>query len=162
MAFRFLTAGDIHIGRHPVRVPPDQDIREFTPKRAWQALVQKAITSKVDAVALTGDVVDQDNRFYEAFPDLQVGVQKLIDEGIHVIGVSGNHDYDVLPRLAKEIEGFQLLGRGGIWEDLSVEGRDGTPVRFVGWSFPHRHVTTACSTSDSVTAPSSGTWTRSY
>ena len=74
MAFRFLAAGDIHLGRRPARVPPDQDVSEFAPRRAWRALVQTAIAQQVDAIALTGDVVDQDNRFYEAFSDLQDGV----------------------------------------------------------------------------------------
>lgn len=141
MAFRFLTAGDIHLGRHPNRVPADQDASEFTPRRAWRALVQAAITQQVDAIVLTGDVVDQDNRFYEAFSDLQDGVQQLVNEGIRVLAVAGNHDFDVLPRLARQINGFDLLGEGGTWETISLDSRDRTPVRFVGWSFPRGHVT---------------------
>lgn len=141
MAFRFLTAGDIHLGRRPARVPPDQDASEFAPRRAWRALVQTAIAQQVDAIALTGDVVDQDNRFYEAFSDLQDGVQQLVNEGIRVLAVAGNHDFDVLPRLVGQIEGFHLLGEGGTWETISLNSRDGTSVRFVGWSFPRRHVT---------------------
>ncbi len=141
MAFRFLAAGDIHLGRRPARVPPDQDVSEFAPRRAWHALVQTAIAQQVDAIALTGDVVDQDNRFYEAFSDLQDGVQQLVNEGIRVLAVAGNHDFDVLPRLAGQINGFDLLGEGGTWETISLSARDGTPVRFVGWSFPRRHVT---------------------
>ena len=141
MAFRFLTAGDIHLGRRPARVPSDQDASEFAPRRAWRALVQTAIAQQVDAIALTGDVVDQDNRFYEAFSDLQDGVQQLVNEGIRVLAVAGNHDFDVLPRLAEQIDGFDLLGEGGTWETISLSSRDGTSVRFVGWSFPLRHVT---------------------
>ena len=141
MAFRFLTAGDIHLGRRPARVPSDQDASEFAPRCVWHALVQTAIAQQVDAIALTGDVVDQDNRFYEAFSDLQDGVQQLVNEGIRVIAVAGNHDFDVLPRLARQIDGFDLLGEGGTWETISLSSRDGTSVRFVGWSFPRRHVT---------------------
>jgi len=141
MAFPFLTAGDIHLGRHLRRVLPDQDESEFAPRRAWRALVRTAIRQQVDAIALTGDVVDQDNRFYEAFSDLQDGVRQLVNEGIRVLAVAGNHDFDVLPRLARQIDGFDLLGAGGTWEAASLTSRDGTPVRFVGWSFPRRHVT---------------------
>ncbi len=141
MAFSFLTAGDIHLGRRPARVPVDQDASEFAPRRVWRALVQTAIAQQVDAIALTGDVVDQDNRFYEAFSDLQDGVQQLVNEGIRVLAVAGNHDFDVLPRLARQIDGFDLLGEGGTWETISLSSRDGTSVRFVGWSFPRRHVT---------------------
>jgi len=141
MAFSFLATGDIHLGRRPARVPLDQDASEFAPRRAWRALVQTAIAQQVDAIALTGDVVDQDNRFYEAYSDLQDGVQQLISEGIGVFAVAGNHDFDVLPRLARQIDGFNLLGQGGRWETASLSARDGTAVRFVGWSFPSRHVT---------------------
>jgi len=141
MAFRFLTAADIHLGRRPSRVPPDQDARELAPRVAWRTLVQTAISQQVDAVALTGDVVDQDNRFYEALSDLQNGVEKLVDQGIRVLAVAGNHDFDVLPRLARHIDGFSVLGEGGAWETISLNSRDGTSVRFVGWSFPRGHVT---------------------
>ncbi|NLF32715.1 MAG: DNA repair exonuclease [Planctomycetes bacterium] len=141
MAFRFLTAGDIHLGRRPARVPRDQDSPQFAPRHAWDALVASAIAQQVDAVALTGDVVDQENRFYEAFSDLHRGVRRLVDAGIAVVAVAGNHDCDVLPRLAAQIDGFRLLGRDGRWEAVELNGRDGTRVRFVGWSFPRRHVT---------------------
>jgi DNA repair protein SbcD/Mre11 len=141
MAFRFLTAGDIHLGRRPSRVPEDRDAREFAPRQAWNALVETAIAQRVDAIALSGDVVDQENRFYEALSDLQRGVQRLVSEGIPVIAVAGNHDFEVLPRLAAQLDGFHLLGQGGVWESLTVQSSTGTTVRFLGWSFPRQHVT---------------------
>ena len=122
-------------------MPADQDARAFAPRRAWRALVSEAIAEKVDAVALTGDVVDQDNRFYEAFSQLQDGVRKLVDSGIAVVAVAGNHDFDVLGRLTGHIDGFHLLGRGGKWQTITVDGAGGTAVRFLGWSFPGRYVT---------------------
>jgi exonuclease SbcD len=140
MAFRFLAAGDIHLGRRPARVPLDQDASEFAPGCAWRALVRTAIAQKVDAIALTGDVVERDNRFYEAFSDLQGGVQELVDKGIRVLAIAGNHDFDVLPRLAGQIRGFDLLGEGGVWQAISLTSQDGTHVRFEGWSFPRGHV----------------------
>ncbi len=140
MAFRFFIAGDIHLGRRPGRVPVDLDAEEFTPRQAWHALVDRALAQRVDAVALTGDVVDQDNRFYEALSDLHGGVRKLLDAGIAVLAVAGNHDYNVLPRLARQIDGFRLLGQGGDWEAVSLGSAQGMPVRFVGWSFPRQHV----------------------
>ena len=141
MPFHLLAAGDLHLGRRPARVPPDLDTTEFFPRRAWLALVQTAIERRVDAAVLTGDVVDQDNRFYEAFSILQEGVQQLVDKGIRVLAVAGNHDFDVLPRLARQIDGFDVLGEGGTWQGISLTSQDGTPTRFEGWSFPRRHVT---------------------
>jgi len=154
MVFRFLAAGDIHLGRRSSRVPQNLGSAEFSPEHAWFALVQAAISQKVDAVALTGDVVDQDS-FYEAFSTIQEGVRQLVDAGIEVIAVAGNHDFDVLPRLTKQIEGIQLLGQGGLWETIPLESQDGMRVRFVGWSFPRRHVnenplTNFTTTEDSV------------
>jgi DNA repair exonuclease SbcCD nuclease subunit len=140
MAFRVLTAGDIHLGRRPVRLPTELDARSLTPAAAWRAMVDLAIAQRVDAVALTGDVVDQENRFYEAWSDLRQGVAKLTDAGIDVLAVAGNHDCDVLGRLAEQIEGFRLLGAGGRWETLVLQGAQGQAARFVGWSFPKRHV----------------------
>ena len=32
----------------------------------WEAIVDRAIEEKVDLVALSGDVVNHDNRFFEA------------------------------------------------------------------------------------------------
>jgi predicted phosphodiesterase len=94
----------------------------------------------VDAVVLTGDVVDESNKFYEAFSALQAGVGRLVDADIPILAVSGNHDFDVLPRIADQIPEFHLLGRGGIWQDFILE-IDGTPAaRLQGWSFPSRHV----------------------
>ena len=84
----------------------------------WEMIVDRAITETVDAVALSGDIVDQDNRFFEATGPLERGILLLASKGIHTFAVSGNHDYDVLHRLADSIgsEHFHLLGRGGQWE----------------------------------------------
>ncbi len=51
--------------------------------------------------------------------------------------MAGNHDVEVLPRLADQIPEFKLIGRGGRWETVDVYGPDGSSVRIAGWSF-HR------------------------
>jgi hypothetical protein len=57
-----------------------------------------------------------------------------------VLGVVGNHDVEALPRLARMIAGFELLGEGGRWESRVIE-KDGRPaVEILGWSFPERQV----------------------
>ena len=140
MGVRILCTGDVHLGRRPTRIPQHLDARSLGPRHVWQAFVEKACGLRVDAVALTGDVVDKSNRFYEAFSALQSGVEQLLKNGIPVFAVSGNHDFDVLPRLADQIGEFHLLGRDGRWEEAILE-RDGEKAaRFVGWSFPERHV----------------------
>jgi len=137
-----LVAGDLHIGRRPASLPAGwaADPR-FSATAAWEQIVETALAEGVDALALTGDVVDRDNRFYEAFGPLTRGLRRLAEAGIETLAVAGNHDFDVLPRLAEQVrsEHFHLLGRGGIWE-RRVIARPGRPA-FVaeGWSFPREH-----------------------
>src|SRR5690606_28513558 len=70
---------------------------------------------------------------------LREGVERLTAAGIAVLGVAGNHDVKVLPRLADSVPGFRLLGRGGQWERTLVRGRGGE-ADILGWSFPERVV----------------------
>lgn len=108
----------------------------------WERIVELAIDQDVDLVAVTGDVVDRENRFYEALGPLEEGIRRLAEREIPVFAVSGNHDFDVLPRVADVVddEYFHLLGRGGKWEERIFE-RDGKPLlQILGWSFPAQHV----------------------
>lgn len=139
MATQILCTGDLHLGRYPSRVPARK--RELSVEQLWQDLVTYAVQQHVDAVALTGDVVDNENATYESLGPLQKGLGRLGEAGIDTIAVAGNHDYDALPRLDQMVEAsrFQLLGRGGQWEGALVEPEDATPVQFLGWSFRNAH-----------------------
>ncbi len=145
MALRILVTGDLHIGRTssrlPTSIPPDSEILRAV--NGWHSIVDHAVNNDVDLLLLTGDVADQDNKFWEAIGPLQTGLRRLAEHGVRTLAVSGNHDHDVLPRLAEALgdEGnFMLLGRGGQWqrETITVDGR---PVLHVdGWSFPEKVV----------------------
>jgi DNA repair exonuclease SbcCD nuclease subunit len=111
----------------------------------WHAIVDRAILEEVDLVTLSGDIVDHDNRFFEATGPLEAGLAKLAAAGIHTYAVAGNHDYDVLPRIVDAVgtDHFHLLGRDGRWEQVEFI-RDGHPqLRIHGWSFPASHVLTS-------------------
>ncbi|MGH2560494.1 MAG: metallophosphoesterase family protein [Thermomicrobiales bacterium] len=139
---RVLCTGDIHIGRRASRIPPALDGRHFSCASAWEAVVNAAIEHDVDLVAVSGDVVDRENRFFEAYGPLENGLRRLAAAGIAVFAVTGNHDFDVLPRLAESTagNGLRLLGRGGRWETETVR-RNGRPaLHILGWSFPQEHV----------------------
>jgi len=137
---RLLCAADIHLGRRPSRLPDvlADHADDLDPAAGWRRLVQIALDRGVDALLLAGDVVDQDDDFFEAFADLRQGVERLTEAGIPVLGIAGNHDVQVLPRLAEAVPGFTLLGRGGRWQDHRLRGSDGARVRVLGWSFPAR------------------------
>lgn len=144
MPLKLLAVGDLHLGRSPSRLPAELEhrARDLGPAGAWQRIVSAAADARVDALALAGDVVEQEDDFFEAYRELADGVDKLLKAGIRVLAVAGNHDVQVLPRLADQIDGFELLGRGGRWEAATLQaGSDRLTVH--GWSFPQREVTTS-------------------
>jgi predicted phosphodiesterase len=138
---KLLCAADLHLGRVPARLPDGLplDARALGPAAAWRALVDRAVDERPDALLLAGDVVDDPRDVYEAYADLAEGVRRLQEHGVQVLAVAGNHDVEVLPRLADELSGLRLLGRGGRWEAVALR-RGGGIVRVAGWSFPHAHV----------------------
>jgi len=139
-SFQILCTGDVHLGRRPSRVPIDDD--RLSVQTGWERFVDRAVDRRVDAVVLTGDVVDSENQMYEAFGALDRGVHRLVDAELEVVAVAGNHDHEAFPRLMRSVDrdGVHLLGQGGNWDQVCVEGRDdGTSVRFVGWSFSQPH-----------------------
>lgn len=133
---KLLCAADLHLGRQPSRVPDALAGAELGPAAAWRRTVDVAVARGVQAVLLAGDVVENENDFFEAYADLRQGVERLAEAGIRVLAVSGNHDVRVLPRLAEAVPSFTLLGAGGRWQGEVLEGGDGRRVRVVGWSFP--------------------------
>lgn len=145
MAIRILATADIHMGRRPTRLANPDDAHRFSAARMWQTIVDCAIEQQVDLVVLAGDVVDHDNRFFEATGPLERGLARLGREGIPTFAVAGNHDFDVFPRVADVVGSghFRLLGRGGRWEEELFTSRDGQQLRLQGWSFPDMHFTTS-------------------
>ena len=144
---KLLALGDIHLGRRPSRLPEELAGRaaDFCPAKALQLTVDAAIENGVDAVLFAGDVVESEDDYFEALRELQTNIDRLTRAGIQVIAVAGNHDVNVLPRLAdlfKDISGFRLLGRGGQWESHTIKADDAT-VHLWGWSFPEKRVTSS-------------------
>ena len=142
---KLLVCGDVHIGRASSRVPESIARDQIWTVRAWHALVDLAVAEKVDLLCLTGDIADQDNRFWEAIGPLEQGIGAAAASGIRTVAVAGNHDHDVLGRLADSLDPnlrdhFTLLGRGGTWQRETIR-RDGRSVLHIdGWSFPDRYV----------------------
>lgn len=147
-AARLLFVGDVHLGRRPGGLPSDLDehgltAAELTPAAAWRNVVEYALREKVDAVVLAGDVVESENARFEAFGPLDREVRRLVQAGIDVIAVTGNHDVEALPRLARLLPEFRLLGAAGRWELLTVKRGDLPVAHLLGWSFPEDLVETS-------------------
>ena len=140
-----LAIGDVHLGTACSGVPEDVsswgvDGNELTPAAALRASVEFAIEQEVDAVLFAGDVVESTNARFEAMVPLEECIRRLLDAGIQVIAVAGNHDFEALPRLASLIDGFTLLGAGGEWESRVIERDGAICAEVIGWSFSERRV----------------------
>ncbi|MBW2446972.1 MAG: metallophosphoesterase [Deltaproteobacteria bacterium] len=143
-----LAIGDVHLGTTPSRVADvlsssGVDPADLTPAAALSTAVDWAIRDRVDAVLFAGDVVENSNARFEAIQPLQLAVDRLVDAGIPVLAVAGNHDVEALPRLAGIIEGFHLLGEGGRWESHVLHKGSRPVAEILGWSFPEPRVITS-------------------
>ncbi|MCA8970010.1 MAG: metallophosphoesterase [Planctomycetes bacterium] len=132
--------GDVHLGRTTASLPRaladhDLDVMDLSPIAAWKTLVEAVLASDAEAVVFAGDVVDSDNARFEAYGPLSSAVQRLTKAGVRVLAVAGNHDVEALPRLARELDGFELIGADGVWEERQLDA-----VTLVGWSFPRARV----------------------
>jgi len=132
-----LAIGDMHLGRPPAALPADLRSRqaELGPEVAWSRAVDSAIEHHVDAVLLAGDLVDRERDFFHAYGELKNGIRRLAEAGIPVLAVAGNHDTEILPRLAEEIDGLELLGVDGQWQRHAL-----AELTVLGWSFPRPQV----------------------
>lgn len=140
MGLKILATGDLHLGKRSSGV--SESVQESSTKFTWKRIVDWSIKNRVDVLVLTGDIVDQDNRYFEAIGPLQSGFEKLNQADIAVYMVAGNHDYDVLPQIAGtgKCNNVHLLGFNGEWE-VKTFSKNGEQIQFVGWSFPNQFVT---------------------
>lgn len=137
---RLLITGDLHLGRRSTRIP---DRIADTAAAAWGRTVDVALAHQVDAVLLSGDLIDQDNRYFEALGPLAHGLRQLQAANIPALAVAGNHDHATLPALAATLPAgaLTLLGAGGRWQQTTVTSRhDESRLHVMGWSFPARTV----------------------
>jgi len=140
MPIKILATADLHLGRKSSAVPSVAD--ESSTKHTWNNMVDRAIEQGVHVLLLSGDIIDQDNKYYEAIGPIQSGFDKLNKNGIAVYLVTGNHDFDVLAEIIRsnKYENIHLLGAGGNWEKKTYKSDEGM-LQVAGWSFPNKYVT---------------------
>lgn len=80
--------------------------------------------------------------YFESFGDFEAGLKELTNSNIPVYLVTGNHDFDVVPELLKNLSGYEIsqLGDGGEWGQAIVSKAGRPVVQLIGWSYPTRHV----------------------
>ena len=139
---KILLTGDVHVGRASSAIPGIAT-GGLLAASAWQRIVDLAINEGVAAVLISGDLVERSNKYFEAPGPIEAGLRKLSGQNIRTIAVAGNHDYDILPRLADEFVAqglrFELLGRNGQWTETTVTAGERS-VTVIGWSFPSAEV----------------------
>ncbi len=138
---KILCTADIHIGRRAARLPETAPRERFSTAAAWADIVEFCIEEEVDLLLCAGDIVDRDNRFFEAYSSLERGLTRLGEHDIHTCCVAGNHDFDVLKKLFAALKhpDLTLLGSAGGWERKEIATRGGRVI-VDGWSFPHQYV----------------------
>lgn len=136
-SIKILATADLHLGKRSSDVSGDH----ASTKHTLSKIVNYCIDKHVDVLVLCGDIVDWDNRFFEAYGPLQDAFDSLGKEGIKVYLVAGNHDFDVLPQIIKTGNNrhVHLLGQNESWEVREFTKNDHT-IQFVGWSFSRRFV----------------------
>ena len=142
MSIKVLATGDLHIGRRSSKIPTAfSDPEEFSCASMWMRLVDCALEEEVDLVLLSGDLVEQDNCFFEAIAPLERGLEKLRSHGIQTYATAGNHDARVLPQLTKLVQSgsLHLLGEKAAWQSIDCLKDNEPLVRIHGWSFHHHH-----------------------
>jgi len=142
--FRFLHAADIHLDS-PLRglsykdQAPAEVLREAS-RKAFRALVERAIDEEVAFVLLAGDLLDGDWKDARTPIFLAQQIGRLERESIPVLAVLGNHDAGTqLARVAALPRNLHLFGSAHA-ETRTVEGA-GEPVVVHGQSYSRRKVT---------------------
>lgn len=137
---RLLVSGDLHLGRYPGRVPPDDPA--LSVEAVARAIVDQAIERAVDAVVLAGDLADEANKHFEAFGVLERMLHRLADAGVQAYLVAGDHDYDVVGPIVDAVNSpfVRMLGRGQTWDVAAIEKGGRVAAYVVGWSYAGPHV----------------------
>lgn len=137
MGIKILATADLHLGKRSSDVMGDHASTKFT----LNTIVKYCIERGVDVLLLCGDIIDWDNRFFEAYGPLQDAFDRLGKQDIQVYLVAGNHDFDVLPQIIKtgNNKHVHLLGQNEKWE-VQKYTKNGHTIQFVGWSFSKRFV----------------------
>ncbi len=137
-----MVTGDLHLGRHPTKIPGVIDGKIFSPGSVWQDTVDAACRRAADAIVVSGDLIDQDNSFFEAWGPFESGLQRLAEADIPVFMVAGNHDSQVLEKFLNSMGDLncRLIGRNGNWERVTIEKDGKIVLNLDGWSYPTRNV----------------------
>lgn len=138
---RVLCTGDVHIGRPIAGIPERGSVPPLRTADAWRSIVELTQRERPDLLAISGDIVDERNKYFEAIGPVEDGLRELAEAGIPVVAVAGNHDWDVLPGIARKHPEFVIfLGANQQWQRYTLTQDDRPLLHVDGWSFGARSV----------------------
>lgn len=139
--FRFIHAADPHLdsplqGLEKHDGAPVDLLRGAT-RRAFENLVQLALSEAVDALVIAGDIYDGDWKDYSTGLFFRGQMVKLGDKGIPVYLIAGNHDAASV--ISKKLS---LPANVHVFSTRTAESKEvpGHPVVIHGRGFPNRAV----------------------
>lgn len=124
MTVEFLCVADIHIGR--VSSIFDGE----TALAAWERIVDEAVSRKVAAVLVAGDLFDDVAAQFRHREAVLNTLKRLNSHGVRVLAVAGNHDCNALPTLASLEPDLIKVFPTDDWGVVDING-----IRIVGRSF---------------------------
>lgn len=134
---KIAATADLHLGRKSTQVPSGF---QASTKTVLRKITEFCIREDVDVLLLAGDVIDRENRFFEAYEPLRNALTELTAAGITIYLVAGNHDFDSLPGFLKALnnEKVFLVGAEARWETLIYE-KSREKLQITGWSFAQQY-----------------------
>jgi len=146
MAFKIIATSDIHLGRNSSRLPRPQDAELGPTRAALDQISDAAEQYAVDAVTISGDLIDGSNHFLEVYDALDRFFRTLLEQGIHVILTAGNHDFDTIHEFINHWNPpdtkakIVLLSVKNGWKHITLTNKKGSEaVQLIGWSFQTAH-----------------------
>lgn len=135
MSIKILATGDLHLGKKSSG-PFFNQTDSLSTSYTWERIINLAVNDAYDMLILSGDVIEKDNKYFEALHPLKKGLERLDKAGVHTFIIAGNHDYDVLPQMLSQspFKHIYFLGQNQKWESKTVTIRSQL-VQLVGWSF---------------------------
>src|SRR5690625_6163197 len=110
-SIRILATADLHLGKSSSDITGSHASTKFTLNK----ITEYCVDQKVDVLLLSGDIVDWDNRFFEAYGPLQESFDRLGRHGIKIYLVAGNHDFNVLPQIISTGDIGRASCRERVW-----------------------------------------------
>jgi exonuclease SbcD len=143
MSIKFIHMADLHMGVERYgRIDPSTGLstRVMDFCRAFDLVVERAISEDVDFLLFCGDAYRSCDPSPTQEREFAKRIKRLIDAGIKVVMIVGNHDTPVSFGKATALDVFSALELPGVWvirkPDLITSPTREGPVQIVGFPWP--------------------------